>query len=116
VLTGQTAGTAGIPGRATLLACLLLTVPSWMDRVRSAPVAELGLMTAESAAVLAVRHRDLADADAGPAPAVSHLARLIAIAALSPGGITFCGQHWCATPHPGCPGQPPIPPSPGGTR
>jgi hypothetical protein len=98
------------------MACLHLTVPSWIDRVVPASPAELALMAAESAAVLAVRHPDLAADGEDPDLAITHLARLIAIAALSLDGVTFCGQHWCVTAHPGCPGQLSSPPSSEGAQ
>lgn len=31
------------------------------------------------------------------------LARGLAVLACQPGGVTYAGRHWCASPHPGCP-------------
>ena len=37
------------------------------------------------------------------AKALSAVARGIALGAMNAGGITWCGTHWCAAPHDGCP-------------
>jgi hypothetical protein len=31
------------------------------------------------------------------------MASALALGAEEPGGVTWCGAHWCTAPHPGCP-------------
>ncbi|MEC3993983.1 hypothetical protein VSR01_10680 [Actinacidiphila sp. DG2A-62] len=35
--------------------------------------------------------------------ALTALAGGLALGALTPGGVTFAGHHWCTAPHPDCP-------------
>lgn len=35
--------------------------------------------------------------------ALSALAGGLAAGAMQPGGVTWCGLHWCTAPHPDCP-------------
>jgi hypothetical protein len=107
VVTG-TAGTAEVTGSlggGSLRTCLLLAVPLWLEVARGCSPDELAGMADESAGILAgdgaLPGPGAAPADA--ARAASHLARVIAIAALAPGGVTFAGMHWCDDSHPDCP-------------
>jgi hypothetical protein len=105
-------GTVGALAGPTLIACLRLAVPPWLDAARQMPPEELARMAADAAEALAGGGvKVLAGMAAGDlVPVISDLARLIAITAvLQPGGVMFCGQHWCAAAHPGCPDLQPHP-------
>lgn len=88
--------TGGLAG-GSLRTCLQLAVPLWLETVRTSSLAELTAMATESARVLADEGPlpQPGGEPAGTARTVTHLARMIAIAALGPGGITFAGMHWC---------------------
>jgi hypothetical protein len=87
---------ADVPA-GSLCTDLQLAVPLWLAVVRDCSPTELAAVIGESAQVLgangALQH--LTGEPAAAARVINHLARLIAVAALGRGGVTFAGLHWC---------------------
>jgi hypothetical protein len=82
-----------------LLAMLELAVPAWIDRVR--PLSWPERKARANACLAIIGYGDNLESIAclttgvkGGAQAFNAVAEALAIGALQPGGVTWCGLHW----------------------
>ena len=86
-----------------------LTRPGELSRAQSEAAADGGLADtiAEAGDRLTApgNFRKPADREAR-CQVLNAMATCLALGALQPGGVTWCGAHWCTAQHPDCPNKP----------
>lgn len=100
------------PHNATLRTCLEITVPLLIAEIPFWSPYRRAKATQEAADAIA-HGGDATEFGCRREPGLAArgfngLAQGLALAAYTPGGVTFARLHWCVTPHDGCPHARPV--------